>query len=134
MLFFLIKHADDGSEEEGIAFTIKVKNKCLKSWYDFTTKKGPEGKSKLVDIIYCFLAEQHVTPLKENCVRIEEHARALSSIAKSKLSGKHGQQYTSCSNLFRRINVMKSELIQSQDLKRDQKNSGATSSPDDTTF
>lgn len=119
---FLIKHADDGSEEEeGIAFTIKVKNKCLKSWYDFTTKKGPEGKLKLVDIINRFLAEQHVTPLKENCVRIEEHARSLSSLAKSKLSGKRGRQYTSCSNLFRRIIVMKSELIQSQDLNETRK-------------
>ena len=119
---FLIKHADDGSEEEeGIAFTIKVKNKCLKSWYDFTTKKGPEGKLKLVDIINRFLAEQHVTPLKENCVRIEEHARALSSIAKNKLSEKRGRQYTSCSNLFRRIIVMKSELIQSQDLNETRK-------------
>ena len=120
---FLIKHAGDGSkEEEGIAFTIKVNNKCLKSWYDLTTKRGPEqGEVKYVDIINRFLAERHVTSLREKCVRIEENARALSCIAKSNLSGKRGRQYTVCANLFRRINVMRCDLIPDQDLNETRK-------------
>ena len=106
------KDSDDGKH---IAFTIHVRNKCLKSWHDLR-EKFPN--IDLVQIINTFLAEQHVTLLTDKCARIEKYARALSSSAKSKLFRKKGRQFTNCSNLSRRINILESETIQSQNLKQ----------------
>jgi hypothetical protein len=104
----------DSDVNKEIAFTIKIQNKCLKSWYDLP-KKIPEVK--LINIINHFLAQLHIALLKEKCTRIEEHGKIIVfHIAYSKLSARRGRQYTVLSNLFRRINVLKSEVIPNQDL------------------
>jgi hypothetical protein len=58
----------DSDVNKEIAFTIKIQNKCLRSWYGLS-KKIPEVK--FINIINHFLVQLDIAPLKEKCTRIE---------------------------------------------------------------
>ena len=61
---------------EEVAFTVHTTNEVLKSWQDYK-EKGTLLPFSYIDILNCFLSENHAVLVKKDCRRIELFAEIL---------------------------------------------------------
>ena len=72
-----------------------------------------------VQILNCFLAENHAVLVKKDCKRVEEVLRKLCSKVNSNFKGKIGTDYTTFARQSRSIAIRHGELLTAGDLERE---------------
>lgn len=102
---------------EQIAFTLHITNKALKSWQEFN-EKGILSFS-YIQIVNCFLAENHAVLVKKDCQRMEELLRKLCAKVRNDFKRKSGSNYVNFARQSKKVVIRQAELLTSGDLERE---------------
>ena len=103
---------------EEVAFTVHTTNEVLKSWQDFK-EKGTVLPFRYIDILNCFLSENHAVLVRKDCNRIEEVLRKVCSRVKANFKGKVGRNYVKFASQSKRIAIRRGELLTAAELERE---------------
>ena len=109
---------------EEVAFTIHTTNEVLKSWQDFK-EKGTVLPFTYIDILNCFLSENHAVLVRKDCNRIEEVLRKVCSRVKANFKGKVGRNYVKFASQSKRIAICRGQLLTAAELERELHELGA---------
>ena len=103
---------------EEIAFTLHITNVVLKSWQDFK-ENGILLDFSFVQILNCFLAENHAVLVKKDCKRVEEVLRKLCSKVNCNFKRKIRTDYTTFARQSISTAIRHGERLTAGDLERD---------------
>ena len=103
---------------EEIAFTLHITNVVLKSWQDLK-QIDILLEFSFVQILNCFLAENHAVLIKKDCKRIENVLRKLCSSVKSNFKNKCGDNFIKFGRETRSVAIRHGERLTTGDLERE---------------
>ena len=95
---------------EEVVFTVHTTNEVLKSWQDFKDK-GTLLTLSYIDILNCFLSENHAVLVKKDRKRIEEVLRKVCSRVKANFKGKVGRSYVKFASQSKGFTIHHGELL-----------------------
>jgi hypothetical protein len=99
-----------------IVFTVHITNHVLKSWQDF---KETGICFTFIDLLNHFLGENYAILIKQDCKRIEDHLRRLSSSAKTNFRGKIGSASVKFGKAIKRIAIRSDELRSAAEIEHE---------------